>query len=279
MTESRVFGIGLGAIAFAIGLLTGMSSSPVVASLIPLLFTLITAGGIAAAVKGGSSLPFKSPKDYGLGLIVFALAFLLGLYAGVFSKLHAGSIWFREATSKPAYQNLNYSDFRLLAVALKLDNEMIASGLPPESRQAVFDQLQLAMAKRAQQRQAIADRSLMAAGLKEDERVAALLGQVNTIRTKVEDAYSNSDDFTHDDYIAITEEIDLLAAETNLDLLSELASAEWATAPEGGAAELLHSDELEAITPILELDFSKLKVSNIGRVIASDSEGFVNPPS
>ena len=83
------------------------------------------------------------------------------------------------------------------------------------------------MAKRAQQRQAIADRSLMAAGLKEDERVAALLGQVNTIRTKVEDAYSNSDDFTHDDYIAITEEIDLLAAETNLDLLSELATAEW----------------------------------------------------
>lgn len=132
---------GVGAIAFTIGLTTGISASPVVGVLIPLLFGLLTAGGGVYVVKNLPALR-EAGTSLGAYLVVFSLAFLVGLWAGSAAKLHPEQVWFFEDRVRPAYGELEAFDLRVTAAFLRLDRQMSQSGLRFEERVRVLRKLQ-----------------------------------------------------------------------------------------------------------------------------------------
>lgn len=143
-----VFPLGIGLPALTIGITTGLSASPVVGILIPLLFSLITAGGGVFVLRnldkfrdGAASLP-------GALLIVFSLCFLAGLWLGSAAKLHPEKIWVLPGPPRPAYAGLEPVDFQVTAAMMALDRRMAASGLGFEDRVRLLNQLQKSIERR-----------------------------------------------------------------------------------------------------------------------------------
>jgi hypothetical protein len=151
------FYAGVFALALVLGLLAGITASPVVGTLIPLLFALLTAGGAIYVVKGGE--PGKAAVDaaeqrlragfLGRQLASFAFGFLIGMYAGVAAKFSPERIWVLDATASPAYSAMTFTDLTVLAAALEMDNRMRVSGLPLGERRRIFAQLDTALRYRA----------------------------------------------------------------------------------------------------------------------------------
>lgn len=144
----RILGAGLFGLALTIGLVSGLSSSPIVSTLIPVLFTLVTAAcsvyvshtAVADEKLRRAELLEKS-RFIGVQLCCFVLGFLIGLSLGIGIRLHSASIWFAQERVQPAYESMNYTDVRALAAALKLDGMMIHSGLGKKDRRAILEEL------------------------------------------------------------------------------------------------------------------------------------------
>ena len=156
MKSYALFFLGVFSIASIIGLLTGLSASPVVSVLIPLIFGLITAGGAIYIARGAETAGTTTPSDrqeralvLGVQLIAFSLGFILGLWPGSAAKLHPEKVWLLEARVKPAYGDLKFEDLRVLAAVIELDQKMKASGLEREGRQAIIKSIYDAIQKRA----------------------------------------------------------------------------------------------------------------------------------
>jgi hypothetical protein len=151
------FYTGVFALALVLGLLAGITASPVVGTLIPLLFALLTAGGAIYVVKGGE--PGKTASDaaeqhlrasfLGRQLASFAIGFIIGLYAGVTVKFSPERIWTLDAAAGPAYSAMTFPDPTVLAAALELDNRMRMSGMPLAERRRIFSELDAAFRYRA----------------------------------------------------------------------------------------------------------------------------------
>lgn len=141
--SSRVWiAAGFFLIAVTTGLLVGASPSPVVGTLLPLVFGLISVGGsIYTAGKGNDST-----AQVGQQLVAFALGFLLGLWPGIYIKRYPDWLW---PAAEPAYATLEFSDIRALAAFIELDNSMRDSGAGIDHRSKILASLQRAVKVRS----------------------------------------------------------------------------------------------------------------------------------
>lgn len=155
INDSRWLYVGVFAIAVAIGLISGMSSSPVVATLIPVLFSLVTGTGlVVSAGRTGegydreestarSSTATDEDSDRGarLGrqLALFAAGFVLGIGFGIGARLYVEYVWSQQ--SQPAYNAAQYTDAGALSAAIALDKAMIATGLCRDERARLLREL------------------------------------------------------------------------------------------------------------------------------------------
>jgi hypothetical protein len=151
---TAVLFLGVLLLGLLAGTLTGISASPVVGPLLPLLFALLSTGGGFWYLKSstGSGWDRTSQRKallLGLQLIVFVFGFTPGLWLGAAAKLHSDRIWHVESARHPSYGSLKFTDVRLLAVVIRLDDQMERAGLAQEQRQRILEQLVATMAKHA----------------------------------------------------------------------------------------------------------------------------------
>ncbi len=156
MKSLTVLAVGIFLLGSLIGALAGLSASPVVAPLLPLLFTLLTAGGgvwVARAGTKSSASPERERQRHiltlGIALVAFVSGFIPGLWTGIAAKLHPDKVWFLEDRRQPAYGEISFEDPRLLAAAISLDTRMEAAGLGLEKRRQILGQVFNAIVKRA----------------------------------------------------------------------------------------------------------------------------------
>jgi hypothetical protein len=151
---TAVLFLGVLLLGLLAGTLAGISASPVVGPLLPLLFALLSTGGGFWYLKSstGSGWDRTSQRKallLGLQLIVFVLGFAPGLWLGAAAKLHSDRIWHVDSARHPSYGSLKFTDVRLLEVVIRLDAQMERGGLAREQRQRILEQLVTTIAKRA----------------------------------------------------------------------------------------------------------------------------------
>jgi hypothetical protein len=149
---------GIMAIAFVIGLLSGISASPVVAVILPLLFGLFSVGGAAVALRKAFAASADGGDDtsadvglIGKQLIGFAGGFLIGMWLGVGVKIRAIAVWPSPENSAPAFSALRPSDMLTLSAAIDIDGRMQAAGVPLRQRIELFQALRSEMQRRSTQ--------------------------------------------------------------------------------------------------------------------------------
>jgi hypothetical protein len=147
----KLYIAGMGLIGVVIGLLTGASSSPVVAVILPLLFTLMTAGGNFYVVWGERQREADAPsrdrsaraKFLGGQLTVFAVGFLVGVWSGILAKLRPDLLW-PVQVGRPAYAAMTPSPtFASLPVYRHLDNVLVSDGVPYAKRLELLHAMQI----------------------------------------------------------------------------------------------------------------------------------------
>jgi hypothetical protein len=136
--------LAIGVLLFAgmIGLLAGVSASPVVAALLPLLFALLTAGGGIWLIRSDAKVLLLSKRHalaLGLQLLAFIIGFLPGLWAGIYVRFYPDTVGL--PSRAPAYDKLEFTDPLLLAWMISLDERMKASNLPFPRRQQILGRL------------------------------------------------------------------------------------------------------------------------------------------
>ena len=108
--------VGIALVAFVIGSISGLSSDPIVKILLPLIFSLFTAGGAVYVVianekhekKDTPSERANRAKLLGLQLISFSIGFGPGLYCGLYAQIHANEIFFLKYDSVFSNDNFNH---------------------------------------------------------------------------------------------------------------------------------------------------------------------------
>lgn len=142
------FFLGITFIAFVIGLLTGISNSPVVSTVAPLIFSLLTAGGIVYVGLGESNRNdslldrVRRFKFLGLQLIFFSIGFILGGYIGVWCKFNSDKVWPSENKKyEVAFKGIEIKDFRVAYILADLDYKYFKLGLPFDERQELLTSL------------------------------------------------------------------------------------------------------------------------------------------
>lgn len=135
-------------------MLTGLSSTPIITIVVPLIFSIFTAGGAIYVIKNEKdkkphSLGFKS-TFLGLQLLSFTVGFSLGVWTGVQLKIKPDVIWSSNVLENPVYADMRFTDSRMLLAAMKLDALMIHSGLKTEQRKEIFENLEKAQKKRSE---------------------------------------------------------------------------------------------------------------------------------
>ena len=96
----KTYLIGIGAMGLIIGLLSGISESPIVSVLLPLLFALITAGGNLYIVWGQKAddqdvtrrIRSERARFLGSQLVTFSSTFVMGLWCGVLAKFNSEAV-------------------------------------------------------------------------------------------------------------------------------------------------------------------------------------------
>lgn len=156
-TQFFWFYFGAFLLALTLGILTGISASPVVAVIIPLVFSILTAGGAIYVIRGGAAETPSNSIDQrmragflGKQLTVFALGFIVGLWTGVAGKFHAPSIWFIKTTESPSYSVMKINNMLLLSAAIDLDNRMTQAGVTYGDRLELFKEIAKGIDSRSQ---------------------------------------------------------------------------------------------------------------------------------
>ena len=131
-----IFGIGLICISSTIGFMAGLTSGPIVATLMPLLFALATAGGNIYVVYGQGQKDNPVPagerrlraRFIGAQLLIFSLAFLPGLWFGVHVKFHSLIAWPTKNT-KAVYTDVACTDPAMLSLLRQVDAMLAGDGV------------------------------------------------------------------------------------------------------------------------------------------------------
>ena len=140
-----LFLCGLALMAGLIGFLSGLSSSPIIDTLLPLLFALITAGGNAYILlgKGDKKADLKLGVDaqragfIGAQLLIFTLFFLPGLWTGVAVKFNPDSLW-PQPKNKPIYADISDDNPAVVNLLRTYDITMINDGIGKEKRKKIL---------------------------------------------------------------------------------------------------------------------------------------------
>jgi len=281
MKKYRLFFTGLGMTALVIGMLTGLSYSPVVATVVPLLFTLVTAGGVFLRRKeerdgADSSLPVFTPKGHGLALIVFSMGFAIGIYAGVGAKLHWKKLWFGGA--EPAFAEVEITDFRILAAAVEAEQRLVDAGVETAQRKAIFSKLFSSMAERETARRNVIKAKRLALEKINDEKFTELTQAFDTLSSYIDEAYNQSNDFDESTYEALGETLQLVKEITKIEVIEEIEFLEFSLSEAELKLEsspMLSEEEIEALTPLLPKTVASPLKAEPFRVIASDEKPFL----
>jgi len=172
MNKSIILGTGIFLLALSIGLVTGISASSVTSVLVPLLFSLVTAGGIIYVAFGKTKQYEGDPSTssyiqvedrsglIGSHLIIFSFGFLIGLYCGVWSKYHSEALWGGSKELSSTFQNYEYKDVAHLYTFMLLDKEMSKLNISEEDRASIFNGLNSAIVKRSDEKGYVSTRDL-----------------------------------------------------------------------------------------------------------------------
>jgi hypothetical protein len=144
------FYLGTSMLALIVGVLIGVSSSPVVAVVVPLLFALLSAGGGLYIILGKdaeaevtSRARVQRAAFMGKQLVSFALGVGLGLWCGVWAKVHGNDLW--AASPESTIVGLSFSDTRALVGLLELDRRLQNAGVQHAERMRLLSQLNAAI--------------------------------------------------------------------------------------------------------------------------------------
>lgn len=145
-----LLGAALIVFGLIVGLLTGISQSPVVAVLLPLIFSLATAGGavyIARAPQKSDALlgPTMAARASLLAgqLLAFSLGFLPGLWLGVDAKLSPGAYWGAAARPvfEPSFSEFSFKEIELLRAARAVDIDLFRAKVGKAERRRILKEL------------------------------------------------------------------------------------------------------------------------------------------
>ena len=132
------------------GFLSGISATPIVSVVIPLIFTLATAGGgfyiIWGRHEGDESVSKRDrhvrARFLGIQMAAFAPCFIIGLWGGVYVKFNSDRIWSQHSES-PVYPRFSTSDPSLLLYLRSVDATLLRDGVSVADRikilQALYD--------------------------------------------------------------------------------------------------------------------------------------------
>ena len=137
---------------------------------------------------------------------------------------------------------------------MRMDGEMVASGLRHEDRVEVFNQLRKSMSQRSVFRRRTAEALNAAKTLSREQRVADLETQIQGIGRAVEEAYQDSNDFSSESYQEISDAIQRLKERSLLNTLADIQEAQVSVPEPDGS--ILPEEELEVILPLLKSDSS-----------------------
>lgn len=142
------FYCGTFAMALVIGLLSGVSASPVVAVIIPLLFSAVTAGGAVYAFNANENVAASRKTFLGINTLLFSVGFLLGLWLGVAAKFNPSSVW--PGIGKPTfiYSELQHADVTTLVALIELERRMIDTGTNASVRKEILEEIVESINKR-----------------------------------------------------------------------------------------------------------------------------------
>ncbi len=152
-----------------IGTLTGISQSPVVAVLLPLVFSLATAGGAVYIARApqksdallGPTMPARA-RLLAVQLLAFSAGFLPGLWLGVDAKFSPSAYWAvnRPPTFEPRFSEYKFKEIEVLRAARAVDVELFRAQVPgPERRRLLKDWLDAIDARRVDGELSTADAS------------------------------------------------------------------------------------------------------------------------
>lgn len=139
---------GIFAMALIIGLLTGVSASPVVAVIIPLLFSAVTAGGAVYAFNASDNVAASRKKFLGINALLFSGAFVAGLWLGVAAKFNPKTIWPGIKEPLYVYSELGTTDATLLVALIEIERRMIGVGTGAQRRKEILTRIVESINKR-----------------------------------------------------------------------------------------------------------------------------------
>lgn len=144
----KYFYCGTFTMALVIGLLTGVSASPVVTVIIPLLFSAVTAGGAVYTFNSNENISASRKLFLGVNGLLFSSGFIIGLWFGVAAKLNPTSVW--PVIEKPAfiYSEIKQVDATMLIALIEIERRMIGVGTSTEKRREVLGKIVESINKR-----------------------------------------------------------------------------------------------------------------------------------
>jgi hypothetical protein len=140
-----LFFIGLALMGLLTGFLSGISATPVVSIMLPLLFALVTAGGGFYVVWGkrdGDEAVTKRDRVtrarfLGMQMVGFVPCFLAGVWLGVYAKFNPDCVWPRSSNTL-VYPQWSFSDPSLLQYFRTLDVTLLNDGVSVSDRSRIL---------------------------------------------------------------------------------------------------------------------------------------------
>src|SRR5437867_3261544 len=131
-----LFLIGLAVMGLVAGFLSGISATPIVSVILPLIFALVTAGGgffVVCGKRNGDENATKEDRAararfLGIQMLGFGPCFLAGLWLGVYAKFNADSVWPRYSETV-VYPHFSTSSPAILQYLRSLDLALMSDGV------------------------------------------------------------------------------------------------------------------------------------------------------
>ena len=147
LAEVALYVIGIFFMGILTGALSGASVSPVVCVLLPLLFTMLAAGGNFVVIWGNRNEDNRINKlarnqranFLGLQFLSFSIGFLAGLWIGVYAKYNAETVW--RTDYRPAYSALPAHDPDTLKLLRDIDAILTIDRVRYDDRQRILESL------------------------------------------------------------------------------------------------------------------------------------------
>jgi hypothetical protein len=256
--------VGFFFIALSIGIANGISASPVMSVVIPLIFSLLTfGGGFYVFIK---DLNTSAQKSIGTFFIAFSLGYISGLWGGAHLKMNSTMLIADE--NQPAYSEYEYTDVRLLSSFYKLDEMMLKSGLVKNKRKRILDDLFDSIIRRKESKEVITSSGLEIQKIWSESKADDLLELLNKIDYFVYEL-KNEETEKLETFVKLENQLQTLKTSSKIEQLSAIAdlinNIVETQNRNTDLSPFLSEEEIEALKSIMETAKNK------------DINWFVNP--